>query len=361
MSEPVTAPSHTEVMIELLKQKAADEQSIKDREIADPFRGEEVSFTEMSKYREDGTLPERFKAVPEKKDETAPPEPPKEGKTADGQEPPKETEQEKQERERDEQGKFKAGEKEALFTPEQQKAFDKAFRKREAKIRQELQSQYAAQTSVAQGTAPVKLPETAADANGVPQRPEPPKLSTYKGTLEEYEKELTGYPAKLQAFIDATNQHQSRIQAVEKRMAESEKKTVKAHPDYKDEFAALLADIGSNEEPALPPHVLNAIRDEAEDPHALTYYLAKDRDEFRRFASLTPQQALREVLKLDVKLGLPPAPAPDKKPEPTPKPKPPEPVGARATATAFDETDEKLSPEEWAQQRNEKLAKLRRR
>ncbi|MGB9072734.1 MAG: hypothetical protein WCC22_08680 [Terriglobales bacterium] len=41
-------------------------------------------------------------------------------------------------------------------------------------------------------------------------------------------------------------------------------------------------------------------------------------------------------------------------------PAPPEPVGARATATAFDVSDEKISADEWARQRNEQLAKRRR-
>src|ERR1039458_4871211 len=164
-------------------------------EAPDPFKGGEPSFEEYSKYRKDGELPERFKPEEEKKPETETPAAPKTGETEEGKEPS--PEQEKKERERDEQGKFKAPEKEPLFNAEQQKAFDRAFSKREAKIRREFEDRY--KTSVPQGTQPVKTAENIVPTE--PQRPEPPKLSTYKGTVEEYDKELADFPAKLQAFL----------------------------------------------------------------------------------------------------------------------------------------------------------------
>lgn len=347
--------SHTEAMIALLSQKLADEKAVTSMEAPDPFKGEQPGFEEYSKYRETGELPERFKAA----DQTVAPAAPKEGETVEGKEP-SETEQEKIERERDEKGKFKAKseEKDPLFTPEQQKAFDKAFAKREAKLRREYETRYATQTSSSpQGTAPAKEPETV--ATGEPQKPELPKLSTYKGTVEEYEKELGEYPAKLEAFYQAQRKVQERAASVEKRMADSQAKTQKAHPDYMDEYQALVNDILSNDEPKMPNHVLNAIMSESEDPHELTYHLAKNREEFRRFASLSPEQTLREVLKLDFKIATaPPAPV---QAEPKRKPAPPEPVGARASSSAFDVNDEKIDADEWARQRNEQLRKTGRR
>ena len=322
-------------------------------EAPDPFQGEEVSFEEFSKYREDGTLPERFKTEDKKEDvkET----PAEKSETVDGKEPPKEAEQDK-EAERDERGKFKAKEKTAEFTPEQQEAFDRAFRKREAKLRREYEARIAELTSKQPGTAPDK-PETKPDAP--PKRPELPKLSEYKGTIEEFEKETADYPARLQAFLDAERQHNEKVTSLQKRLAESEAKTKKTHPDYEDEFVALQKDIAIQDEPALPGHVIQAIAEQSDDPHALTYYLAKNREEFRRFAALAPEQTLREVLKLDFKLTQSP-PAPDKEPAP-PKPKPPAPVGARATATGFDVNDESIDADTWARQRNEQLAKRGRR
>lgn len=322
-------------------------------EAPDPFQGGEPTFEEFSKYRVDGTIPERFAAsvavtekVEEKKLETPAPK----GETVEGKEP-SESEQAKQERERDEKGKFA---KKVEFSPEQQEAFDKAFRKREAKLRRELEEHYAAKTSAPQATAAAEKPDTAAE----PQRPEPPKLSTYKGSVEEFEKELSEeYPKKLQAWLDAQSQHRSRVSEITKRVEDSEKKAIKAHPDYQEEFQSLANDIKNNEEPALPPHVLQAIAEEADSPHELTYYLAKNREEFRKFATLSPQNVLREVLKLDLKLAAPtPAPA---KAEPPPKPKPPEPVGARATSSAFDVTDEKIDDATWAKLRNKQVAERR--
>jgi hypothetical protein len=124
-----------------------------------------------------------------------------------------------------------------------------------------------------------------------------------------------------------------------------------------EEFKALQDDIQSNEEPSVA-RVMSSrpYAEETDDPHEVTYYLAKNREEFRRFASLTPDQAAREAIKLDTRLALQAAaPAPDKKPA-EPKPKPPAPVGGRASATAFDVSDTSLSSaDEWAKLRNEQL------
>lgn len=336
MADQVAEPTRTEVLKEVLSQQAKAAEEVKAQEVPDPFKGEEPSFKEFSDWRDTGELPERFKEPPAAAEKPAEIEPVKESG---------ETEQEKQER--DDKGKFS---KKVEFTPEQQEAFDRAFRKREAKLRREFEQQYAAKTSVVQPTAGEK-PETAA-----PTRPEPPKLSTYKGTIEEFEKELAEYPAKLQAFHDATSQQQQKRQSIEKKLSSSESKTVKAHPDYKDEFQSLADDIKNNDEPALPPHVLQAIAEESEDPHGLTYYLAKNREEHRRLAELSPAAALREVLKLDLKIAAEPAPA---KVEPKVKPKPPEPVGGRQVTSAFDVSDESMDSDEWARKRNKQLADRR--
>ena len=232
-------------------------------EAPDPFKGGEPSFEEYSKYRKDGELPERFKPE-EKKPETETPAAPKTGETEEGKEPS--PEQEKKERERDEQGKFKAPEKERLFTAEQQKAFERAFSKREAKIRREFEDRY--KTSVPQGTQPVKTAENTAPTE--PQRPEPPKLSTYKGTVEEYDKELADFPAKLQAFLTAQRIHEDRTAALQKRLVDSERKTMKAHPEYEDEVKSLTDDIKNREEPYMPQYVIDTIAKEAEDPYEVT-------------------------------------------------------------------------------------------
>src|ERR1051326_8488733 len=102
-------------------------------EAPDPFRGETPSHEEYVNYRLTGELPERYKT-----EQTTEPSAPT-GETVEGKEP-SETEQ-KTGQERDEQGKFRA--KEPLFNEEQQKAFDNAFRKREAKLRREYEERLA--------------------------------------------------------------------------------------------------------------------------------------------------------------------------------------------------------------------------
>jgi hypothetical protein len=314
-------------------------------ETPDPFNGGEPSFTEYSKYRQDGTLPERFKVKADEKPVDTP-APPTEAAKPQADQESAETEQEKEARERDEKGKFA---KKVEFTPEQQEAFDRAFRKREAKLRREFEDKYAAKTSAPQVTATEKQATAATE----PQRPEPPKLSTYEGTLEAYETELADYPAKLQAWVDAQNEHKQRAKTIEEKWKRTEVQARKAHPDYQEEFESLAADIQSDAEPKLPNHVLMAIQNAADDPHELTYHLAKNREEFRRFASLKPAEAEREVIRLDTKLAFQKStPAPVSKPEPKPKPKPPEPVGTRAATSAFDANDESLSSDDWAKLRN---------
>jgi hypothetical protein len=274
-----------------------------------------------------------------------------EAKSPEGEEPSKEAEQEKKGPDRDEQGKFKAKEAKIEFSPEQQAAFDKAFSRREAKLRREYEARIA-EISTTKGTEPVKT-ETSTAA---PKRPELPKLLEYKGTIEEFDKEVSEYPAKLAAYLDSERQQKEHASSIQKRINESEAKALKAHSDYKEVYEALTEDVKSKDEPELPQHVIKAIAEESEDPYELTYYLAKNRDEFRRFAELRPNQVLREVVKLDTRLALqaqaPPAPVKEAKPA---KPAPPAPVGARAATSGFDVNDDSLTPDEWRRQREKQL------
>jgi hypothetical protein len=318
-------------------------------EAVDPFQGGEPSFAEFSKYRQDGTIPERFKAKTDEKPEEAPAQPEEAAKPQTGEEPV--TEQEKA-KERDDKGKFT---KKVEFSTEQQEVFDREFRKREAKIRREFEQKYAAQPSEVQPTAGEK--QTSAAESTEPKRPEPPDISTYSGTLEEFNAELKAYPAKLQAFLDAKHEYTQRVQSVQQKLAKTETEAYKAHPDYKEEFEALVADINADTEPKMPAHVMQAIQNEADDPHEITYHLAKNREEYRKFASLSPEAAAREVIRLDTRLSFAKsAPAPVKE-APKPKPKPPEPVGTRQSTSAFDVNDESLSADEWARQRTEQRRK----
>ena len=326
----------------------------------DPFQGHEPTFEEFSQFRATGEVPERFKpAATEQKSEA----PKEEAKTAEVTEPSKSEQEQKQEREQD--GKFKAKDKEPLFSAEQQKAFDRAFAKREAKLRREFEEQFAAlkTSSSTQDAAPAKEPTKEA-ATTEPQPPEIPDITTFAGSAEEFQKALKEYPAKLAAYLKAQAQHEESTKSLQKRLADSEAAARKEHADFQEQFDALVADKENGDEPELPQPVLKALAEDTEDPHALTYYLATHRDEYRRLAELQPAQALKEVLKLEFKLqrekdSAKEKPAQEPKPRQTSAPAPPEPVGARVTAKAFDVSDESLSADEWARKRNEQVYKRR--
>lgn len=321
-------------------------------EVVDPFKGETPTLEQYNAYRDKGELPEHLKEEVEQKTEPSATE---KVETAEGKEP-SEAEQ-KTGQERDENGQFKA---KPLFNDEQQKVFDREFRKREAKLRRELEDER--QTSKQQATTAAKESENLDDASE-PKRPELPKLADYKGTIEEYDKEVAEYPDKLRGFLDAQRQSQEQTKTLRTRLTESEKAAKKAHPDYADEFEKLQTEIQAGDEIGLPNHVLKAIAEDAEDPHELTYHLITNRAEWQKFTNLSQKEALREVLKLDAKLQLSKESAkesaPNKKKAETKAPAPPDPVGARAVVSAFDVNDEKLSADEWLEKRNAQLAKKR--
>lgn len=323
----------------------------------DVFQGQEPTFAEYSQYRKDGTVPERFKpAAAEPKQEEKPAATQEEAKT----EGDKGASQSEQDKERDEQGKFKA-KNEPLFTPDQQKAFDKAFARREAKLRREYDERIAAiESKQSQGAAPAKEPTQEA-ASSEPQPPEIPDITTFAGTAEEFQQALKDYPAKLAAYLDVKRTHEESAKTLAKRLADSEAAARKAHADFQEQFDGLIADVESGEEQKLSQHVLKAIAEDTDDPHGLTYYLATNREEYRRLAELAPNQALKEVLKLEFKLQrekepAKAAPAQEANQKPTSKAPPPvEPVAARQTSKAFDVNDESMSADEWAAKRNKQV------
>ncbi len=301
--------------------------------MADPFQGGEPTHEEFSKWRQDGSLPERFKP----KEETPAAKVESEAKPQDGQEPPKKAEQE-------EPGKVAA--KDPLFTEDQQKAFDKAFAKRERKIRAEFERQIAELTSKSSGKPPAEKATSAP-----PEEPKLPKLSTFEGTVEDYERAVSDFPAKHAAWMEVQRLQNDRAVTVHQKLSESEAKAHKNHPDYRDEFEALSRDIAADEEPKLADHILRTIAEETDDPHEVTYYLAKNRDEFRRVAALKPHEAMRQILKLEAKLAYSSkGPAPDEKPRSV-KPKPPEPVGARQVTAGFDVNDDNTDADTWMKER----------
>lgn len=332
-------------------------------ETPDPFKGGQPTFVEYSDYRKTGELPERFK---EQDEAPKPPAADKPAETVEGKEP-SETEQEKQERERDEAGKFT---KKAEFNADQQKVLNREIAKAKnaerakarAEIQAEFEQRYAAKTSdTPKGTPPVQEAAAAPDTNE-PMPPDIPNLNAWTGTIEEYDAAVKQYPAKLKAFMNAQRQHEQSTQALTQRLATSEAQVMKKYPDAEQEIKDLYADIQGGAEPMLGPGALQLLKERSANPYELTYQLAKNREDLRRLAAINNREDfLVELVRLDTKiqLGKSATPVHDPKPAKDPKPKPPEPVGARATSSAFDVNDESLDADTWAARRNEQLAKKR--
>jgi hypothetical protein len=104
--------------------------------------------------------------------------------------------------------------------------------------------------------------------------------------------------------------------------------------------------------------VLGHVISDTENPHEVLLALGKDPSSILVFSRLAPQgmaQAVHALSKQISALKVASQPTPK-----APKPAPPAPVGARARSTAFDVSDESLSADEWAKQRNQQLAQRRR-
>jgi hypothetical protein len=344
------------------------EQVVAPAEAVDPFEGKEVSFEEFSNYRKTGEVPERIKAE-------APKEPPAaQAETVDGEEPAKEAEQEQRESDRDSKGRFAAKPK-VEFNPDQQeilnreikRAKDIGRRQAEETLRGEYEKKYAPKTSETQVTAADKKPRyTAQDflSQTPPPEPEEPIIMQFDGTLEQFTAAQKQAREDLKLWVETRaesvtlkREQEARAAEHQKRLDSGLKKITKAHPDYEDELASLTRDVNEKAEHA-PQDLFDFITYKTDIPHEILYHLCKNREDLRDIVALPPEKAVREIYRLEDKLTLTAAPAPDKKPA-EPKPKPPAPVGGRASATAFDVSDTSLSPDEWARQRNEQLAKRR--
>jgi hypothetical protein len=335
-------------------------------EVTDPFKGEEPSFEEFSKYRQTGEVPERLKtnAEPKQEEPKTESEPPsREGENVEDEDAS--TEQEKADR--DEKGRFAR-----KFSPEQQKQVDRILHKRLAKERERMRGEYetalkasSGKTSETQVTATAQKPVFKADdflVANPPQEPKIPDLETFEGTLEQFNTAQKEAIEQRDNWRDAKRDaEQFKIQAEKDRnerqkvITERVKKFSKTNPDYEDELAQLKDEIDSGSLP-MGRELIDFVSYNLDAPVEVIYHLCKNRDVLDKILATDPNKAAGELYRLDGRLqAQAAAPAPDKKPA-EPKPKPPAPVGGRASATAFDVNDTSTSADEWARNRNEQLA-----
>ena len=124
-------------------------------------------------------------------------------------------------------------------------------------------------------------------------------------------------------------------------VAQLEAQAKESYPDY-EEAASVMLNHGLARVPQFREILLDA-----DNPAKLTYYLGKNPDELEKISSMTPNQALRYIGKLEAKISDTPSPAPATKPV-TSAPKPIAPLGSAKPSGIAEKDPEKMTMAEYA-------------
>jgi hypothetical protein len=319
-------------------------------ETPDVFQGQQVSMDEFSKYRADGTVPERFKPAepadpapadaPEKKVETEPDSDP----DAEAQEQPH---------------KVSPAEKRIKQLLAKQKELE-----RQLASRQDAPS--ASSTAATHQRAPQNYQEwraTFKPSEFVAKYGEEHPDAQYEDAQAAMFEHLSGAEKHFRAIEERVAAEK---QALESKVGEARAK-YEDFDEIKENFLAkTISDKGA---PLIPLNVLGIINDSEVMAHLL-YTIGSDEAELAKFVDMAksnPNKAIRYVTRVESliaeELAKPketPVRGEDGKFAPekpkTSAPKPPEPVGG-GSSRAFDVSDESLSPEDWMRKRNKQLGK----
>ena len=329
---------------------------------ADVFNGEQVSLAEFSKYREDGTIPERFK-----------PADPAESAPADES---KETEQSDIDPDSDPD--------EAQEQPHKDSPAETPADKR---IKQLLAERYQLRRKLEEVTKQDARPDSSPAKPTQPPAP-PQNYQEYRQAfkpsafIEEYGKQnpdatYEDANAAMADHLFEVRKHfdviESRVNAAKQALDSKVSEAKERYEDFDDIKQLVISKFVSDKNtPLIPPNVYEVI-DTSDVIVDLLYTLGSDEselDKFVKMAQTNPTKAIRYVAKLEnliaEELAKPkeaPARGEDgkfkssapEKPK-TQAPKPPSPVGG-GSSRAFDVSDDSLSPEEWMRQRNAQLAR----
>jgi hypothetical protein len=307
-------------------------------EVEDVFKGQHVSLSEFSKYRQDGELPARFKPAAE----SEPADTPEETETSEGDEPESEPESDPEE------------------TQEPpQKGAEKRIKQLLAKIK-ELERKPAEKQDVKTESSPEPAPQytrtkpTAEDKN----QDGTPKFNTY----EDFVEELADWKAEQRLESAKREQVQQEAQKALKG------KLDEARARYDDADDVIFPANQAIQNAKIPQVVKEVVAQSAEFVDLL-YVVGSDPAELKKFIELAqtdPRAAIGKVFEYErgirEELSRPRddkgkfTAAPEAKK--TSAPKPPSPVGG-ASSRAFDVSDESLSADEWARKRNQDIQKRR--
>lgn len=179
-----------------------------------------------------------------------------------------------------------------------------------------------------------------------PERPETPTQPTGKPTVESYDSYEEYLDALSDWKVDQRLKQQQEQAAQTQREQSLEQKQAQFHQKAAAFEAEDFQEIAFN--PTLP--ISDAMRDvilDSDKGPELLYHLGKNSGEAARIATLNPVQAARELGLLEAKLSLPKAKTKSSAPPPIP------PIGGGGEPPTADPM--KLTPDEWAAQRNREL------
>jgi hypothetical protein len=315
----------------------------------DVFNGEQVSLAEFSKYREDGTIPERFKTA-EEAEQVANDAPEETAETDEPESDPEEAQEQPQ--------KVSPAEK---------------------RIKQLLAEKKELQRKLEAAAKPTHSDSSTAQAPRAPQNYQEYRQA-FKPSMfiEEYTKAHpeASYEDANAAMADHLFDVRKHFETIETRV-NAEKQALESRvSDARDRYADfdeikdnfLAKTISDKGTPLIPLPVLSIINDSDVMAHLL-YTIGSDEAELAKFVDMAksnPNKAIRYVTKVESliaeELAKPSKTpvrgndgkfaAPEKRQ--TSAPKPVSPVSG-GSSRAFDVNDDSLSPEEWMRQRNKKL------
>lgn len=317
-------------------------------EVTDPFNGEHLSLSEYQRYRDEGEVPERFKAASAAT--TGAPE--ETAETPEGEEPETDSESVPEEEAQEPPQKD--------MPPSQKRILQLLAEKKELQRQLEAAKKPDVKTDPSPAAAPPNIPTT---------RPKPtvedvddkgnPKYATY----EDYVDALTDWKME-QKFEQEKRERaqQEQQRALDARFADARKR-------YEDADEVIIPAAKAIYEAQIPLAVKQAFS-ESELLPDLCYVVGSDPDEFKRFVNLAKsnpraafakifeyERAIREELAGNATEESRSEKAPEVKK--TAAPKPPSPVNGAGSSRAFDVSDESLSPEEWARKRNQDISRKR--
>jgi len=224
----------------------------------------------------------------------------------------------------------------------------KRIRELLAKVKQ---LEAAQKPDVKAASSPAPKSDVTAESSTAKPKPQRPVLSTFAGTVEEFDKAMADYEAQRSEELKQELLQEIRNQELQRVVDETEK----LMPGFKESVKLVVGELATRPECAPVSQILGSGPEWKE----VTHYLGQHPDELQKLVELSqsdPLQAVVEAVHVRDKVLTKPAkaaavtPAAEPPKVTTKAPPPPQPVSARASG-AFDVNDETMNADEWAAKR----------